>query len=255
MSSEGNGWIGKRVQRLEDGALLRGGGEFMDDLHAPRLHHAAIVRSPHPHARILRLNASKAERLPGVVGVLTGAEVAAASRPFPIGISNRIDYYSCAVDRVRYVGEPVAVVVARDRYEAEDAAELVEVDYEPLPHVLDPEAAIASGAPQLHDHVERNIAVQRTMNFGDPEAAFHAADFTVAARFRFPRYSSIPMETYAVIADYDHANEVFTIRSNFQGPFLLHAVMCRALGCVENKLRVIIRRQIAKVNVAWRLKG
>ncbi|MBI3089069.1 MAG: xanthine dehydrogenase family protein molybdopterin-binding subunit [Candidatus Tectomicrobia bacterium] len=240
MTQAEEGWIGKRVARFEDGRLLRGRGQFMDDLLVAGLHHAALVRSPHPHATILRIDTRAAERLPGVVGVLTGADVKAMSRPFPIGTTTRVDYFCCAIDRVRYVGEPVAVVVARDRYVAEDAADLVVVEYEPLPAAVDPEEAMTAGAPQLHEHAARNIAVQRTMRFGDPEAAFREADLTVSARLHFPRYSSIPLETYAVIADYEPGDGVVTIKANFQGPFLLHSVMARALRLPENKLRVIV---------------
>ncbi|MBI3092376.1 MAG: xanthine dehydrogenase family protein molybdopterin-binding subunit [Candidatus Tectomicrobia bacterium] len=233
------GWIGKPVKRFEDSRLLSGRAQFMHDIVVPRQQHAAIVRSPHPHARIARLDTAKAEAHPGVVGVLTGADVAAMSKPFPIGVQTPQKYYSCAVDKVRFVGQPVAMVVARDRYVAEDAAELVEVEYEPLPHVTDPEAAVAPGAPQLHERVPNNVVLERSMTFGDPEAAFARADHVVSARFRFPRYSSIPMETYAVTAEYDPFTTVYTVRANFPGPFLLHGVMCRALGVPENKLRVI----------------
>src|SRR5512134_1487551 len=145
-------WIGRSVKRVEDGRLLTGRGTFIDD-HPPipNIHHAAIVRSPHAHARILGYDASAALGMEGVVGVVTGEDVAKATRPFSVGVTAPIHYYCTATDRARFVGEPVAVVVARDRYLAEDAAEAVSVRYEPLPAVVDPEKALAPDAPVLHE--------------------------------------------------------------------------------------------------------
>ena len=134
-------WVGRPLRRLEDEALLRGEGRFMDDLDpVPLAGHAAVLRSLLAHARITRLDASAALELPGVIGVLTGADVAAMSRPFPVGVDGARPYYAAAADVARYAGEPLAVVVARDRYIAEDALELIEVEYDPLEPVLDPEA-------------------------------------------------------------------------------------------------------------------
>src|SRR6185312_12371322 len=120
--------------------------------------HAAIVRSPHAHARILGYDVTAALAMEGVVGAITGADVAEACKPFGVGVTAPIHYYPTAVDRVRFVGEPVAVVVARDRYLAEDAAEMVDVAYEPLPAVVDPERALEPGAPILHEKVGSNLA-------------------------------------------------------------------------------------------------
>src|SRR5687768_14671876 len=150
-------WIGKSVPRVEDGRLLTGRGTFIDD-HPPVANacHAAIVRSPHPHARILGYDLQAALAMEGVVGVITGADVAQACKPFGVGVTTPVHYYPAAIDKVRFVGEPVAVVVARDRYLAEDAAEVVGVDYEPLPAVVDPEKALEPDAPILHDRVGSN---------------------------------------------------------------------------------------------------
>ena len=147
-------WIGRSVPRVEDGRLLTGRGTFIDD-HPPvaNLCHAAIVRSPHAHARILGYDLTAALAMEGVVGAITGADVAKACKPFGVGVTAPVHYYPTAIDKVRFVGEPVAVVVARDRYLAEDAAEMVEVDYEPLPAVVDPEKALEPDAPILHEKV------------------------------------------------------------------------------------------------------
>jgi 2-furoyl-CoA dehydrogenase large subunit len=121
-------WVGQSVLRFEDAALLTGGARFIDDLEpVAGLRHAAILRSPHAHADIVSIDADKARQLPGVIGVLTGADVAAIARPIGNLITRKLSYYPCAVGRVRYFGEPVAVVVAEDRYIAEDALDLIEV--------------------------------------------------------------------------------------------------------------------------------
>src|SRR5438270_5357743 len=140
VATERETWIGRAVPRLEDEVLLRGQGEFMDDIDPVRgAGHAAILRSQLPHARIVRLDPSRALEHPGVVGVLTGAHVAAMSQPFPVGVENAPPYFAAAGEVARYAGEPLAVVVARDRYVAEDALELIDVEYEPLEPVLDAE--------------------------------------------------------------------------------------------------------------------
>ena len=156
-------WVGRSILRFEDDALLRGEGRFLDDL-VPVAHryHAAVVRSQLAHARI-EVDTSAALAQPGVVGVLTGADVAALSRPFPAGIETGVPQYAAALDTVRYVGEPIAVVVARDRYLAEDAAELVEVDYDPLDPVLDP---VAAASDPVHERVVPSTATSRKRSPG-----------------------------------------------------------------------------------------
>ncbi|MGH7684474.1 MAG: hypothetical protein ACREMT_09025 [Vulcanimicrobiaceae bacterium] len=137
-------WLGTAVPRKEDPALLTGEGRFIDDLEPfPNLYHAAILRSPHAHARITAIDASRALAIDGVAGVLTGEHVKASCKPFAVGIETQPSFYPCAIDRVRYAGEPVAVVVARDRYLAEDALEAISVSYEPLPAVVSIDDALA----------------------------------------------------------------------------------------------------------------
>ncbi len=235
------GWIGKPVKRVEDGRLLTGRGGFIDD-HPPvgRVHHAAIVRSPHAHARILGYDVAAALQMEGVAGVITGEDVARGTRPFSVGVTSPIHYYCAATDKARFVGEPVAVVVARDRYLAEDAAEQVVVRYEPLPAVLDPERALEPGAPVLHEAVGANLAGHRRLVYGDPDRAFREADVVVRERFRFPKYGSTPIETYGVIARWEPLEGVLTVWSNFMGPFIMHPLTARALGVPENKLRFIV---------------
>jgi 2-furoyl-CoA dehydrogenase large subunit len=223
-------WVGRPLPRLEDEALLRGEGRFMDDLD-PVAHakHAAVLRSPFAHARIARLDPSAALDLPGVVGVLTGADVVALSRPFPAGIDSPIPHYAAAHEVTRYVGEPVAVVVARDRYLAEDALELIEVDYEQLEPALDAETAVDTEA----------CVSDRWFDYGDVAAAFARADLVIRERFRFPRWSCTPVECYGVVCDWNAAERSLTAWANFQGPFTLHSVAAGALGLPGAKLRLV----------------
>ena len=226
-------WVGRALPRLEDEALLRGEGRFVDDLDpVPNVRHAAILRSLVPHARIRGLDASAALELPGVVGVLTGADVAAMSRPFPAGIDSGVEYLAAAHEVTRYAGEPLAVVVADDRYVAEDAVELIQVDYEPQEPVLDVEHAVESDAC-VHD---------RSFAYGDVDAALSRAELVVRERFRFPRWSCTPVECYGVICDWDEASGTLTAWSNFQGPFTLHSVAAAALRLPGSKLRLVTPR-------------
>ncbi len=224
-------WIGRSVPRFEDEALLRGRGRFLDDLDpVPGAQHAAVLRSEHAHARITRLDVERALRLPGVTGVLSGADVHASSRPFPAACESTIPYYAAANEVTRYVGEPLAVVVARDRYVAEDAVEQIEVEYEPLAPVLDPLEALRD---------ERALVSERRFSYGDPDGAFEIADETVEARFCFPAWTGLPIECYAVVADWEQGEKRLTAWTNFQGPFTLHGVAAAALGLHGSRLRLI----------------
>ncbi|HEY2218431.1 MAG TPA: xanthine dehydrogenase family protein molybdopterin-binding subunit [Gaiellaceae bacterium] len=222
-------WVGTPLPRLEDEALLRGLGGFIDDLDpVANAGHAAIVRSQFAHARITGIDVSAALEHPGVIGVVGGAEVAAASSPFPVGVEGAPLQYAAAVDETRYVGEPVAVVVAKNRYLAEDAAELVVVDYDPLDVVVDPLAAPA----------EATVS-DRSFSYGDPDGAFATAHLVVERRFRFPRWAGNPLECYGVVCDWNHAEGALTAWANFQGPFTLHAVAAAALRLPGSRLRLI----------------
>jgi 2-furoyl-CoA dehydrogenase large subunit len=233
-------WIGAAFPRKEDAALLTGNARFVDDMEpVPGIRHVAMLRSPHPHARIKRIDVARAKVHPGVFGVVTGADIAALINPIPSAVRAPIKYYPIAVEKVRYAGEPVALVAAIDRYTAEDAAELIEVEYEPLPPVIDPVAALAPDAALLHEDVGSNSVHRRTFRYGDPEAAFARADKVVKLAWRYPRYSSTPMETYGLIAEFQRAPDRYTIWSNFQGPFILHSLMCGALKVQGNRLRLI----------------
>jgi 2-furoyl-CoA dehydrogenase large subunit len=219
-------WVGRPMLRVEDELLLRGLGSFVDDVDpVPHAGHAAILRSQLAHARITRLDVTRALAHEGVLGVLTGADVVAMSRPFPVAVEGVRPYYAAAADVARYSGEPLAVVVARDRYVAEDAVELIDVDYDPLEAVMDAERG--------------EIVSDRSFSYGDVDAAFDAADVVVEGRYAFPRWTCNPLETYGVVCDWNVPAGTLTAWTNFQGPFTLHSVAAGALGLAGSKLRLI----------------
>ncbi|MHB0841500.1 xanthine dehydrogenase family protein molybdopterin-binding subunit [Stutzerimonas nitrititolerans] len=233
------GHIGRSQARVEDAALLRGLGRYADDVATPPgTLHAAIVRSPHAHARVISVDASAALTMPGVHGVLTGEDVRRWANPFPVGVRAPMEHWCLAVDKVRYVGEPVCVVIADDRYLAEDALDAVKVEYEPLPAIVDPEAATAEDAPVLHEAVGSNVVNERHFRYGEPEEAFAKAVRRVSIKVHFPRNSCTPIECYVVLGQYQPATGTYDVLSNFQGPYALHSVMARALNVPGNRLRL-----------------
>jgi 2-furoyl-CoA dehydrogenase large subunit len=237
--SDDKGWIGQSVERIEDLTLLAGRGRFIDDIAVrPETLHAAILRSPHPHAEIRAVRIDAARHAKGVAAVLTGADVKALSASLVVGVKAPIECWPIAIDRVRYAGEPVAVVVATNRYLAEDALELIEVDYEVLPAIVDPFDALDAKFVRIHEGLGSNIASDRSFRYGDPERAFAQAAHRVSVSIRYPRNSGTPIETYGVVAEYDPGEDAYDILANFQGPFSIHAVMARALKVSGNRLRL-----------------
>ena len=225
VAAERETWVGRSLERVEDAALLRGEGRFIDDLEpVPHAWHAAIVRSQLAHARVT-LDTSAALAVDGVRGVVTGDDVARLSKPFPAGIDSPVPHYAAAVGTARYVGEPLAVVVARDRYVAEDAAELVAVEYEPLEPVLD-----LATAASIHD---------RSFHYGDVDDALAKAHLVVRETFRVARFTCLPVECFGVVCDWDETGGRLTAWANFQGPFTLHGVAAAALGLSGNRLRLL----------------
>src|SRR3972149_2711171 len=206
-------YIGAEVKRREDPRLLRGRGTYVDDLKLPGLLHAAVVRSPHAHARLGAIRADAALRLPGVVAVFTFDDLKAWLKPLPVSgmpppaLQARVGFslrtaaqLPLASGTVRYAGEPVAVLVAESRYVAEDALELVSVDYEPLPVVPDSRAALVPGAPLLYPEWGDNVGASFTHAIGDVEGAFRRADTVVRQTLRVHRYAGMPMECRGVAA-------------------------------------------------------
>ena len=180
--------------------------------------------------------------MPGVRTVLTGADVRRWAAPFVVGVKAPMEHWCLAVDKVRYVGEPVAIVVASDRYVAEDALDLVKVDYEPLAAAVDIDSAAAPDAPILHEAVGSNVVSDRHFAYGDPDAAFSSAARRVRLTVRYPRNSCTPIECFVVVAEHLAGDEGYDVLANFMGPFSLHAVMALALKVPAARLRLRLPR-------------
>jgi carbon-monoxide dehydrogenase large subunit len=231
--------VGARVPRVEDPRFLTGAARYVADLYAPRMLHAAFVRSPIAHGRLHGVDAEAARRLPGVT-VLTCADLQAlAPLVDPVGVSGLLKTPQpvLAVDRVRFVGEAMAVVLADDRYRAEDAAELVEVELEPLPHVM--EIGLGADAPQLFDDVPDNVVYRDRVVIGDVEGAFAGADRVFSASYDMNRYLAAPMETRGCLAAYEQADDRLTFWCSTQMPHILRTTLASALGIAEPRVRTI----------------
>ncbi|MGQ4810635.1 Caffeine dehydrogenase subunit alpha [Candidatus Entotheonellaceae bacterium PAL068K] len=244
-------YFGASVTRREDPRFLRGLGRYVDDIKLPGLLHATIVRSPHPYARLEAMRVDAARALPGVAGVFMFEDLATWMKPMPeagaaplalrerIGLTSRVTpQYPMARDRVRYVGEPVAVVVAQNRATAEDAADLVEVQYEPLSAVVDTEAAAAPDAPRLHPDLDSNVALQFTHAVGDAAAAIQAADVVVRERFRVHRYTGSPVECRGLVVDPHPVDNRLTVWDATQFPHFIQNALVQVLGWPAHRIRV-----------------
>jgi len=235
--------LGARVLRKEDPRLVTGTGSFTADIKLPGMVYVRFVRSPYAHAKIKSIDTSKAKALKGVVAVFTAKDVKLNPVPTAWTIPNADlkipKYYPLAVDKVRYVGDPVAVVVAEDPYTARDAAELVEVEYEPLPAVVEQEEAVKPGAPQLYDEVPNNVAFTWRLSGGNVDAAFASADVVVKHKFVNQRLQPTAMETRAVVAEYNASTDSYTVWITSQNPHVHRLLFSAILGVPEHKLRVI----------------
>lgn len=232
-------WTGHSLERVEDQALLRGEGQFIDDISpGPGALHACFVRSPHPHAVIASIDTARALAIPGVAAVITGADIRRYTKPFVVGVKQPMEHWSLAVDRVRYVGEPVAIICATDRYRAEDAAQVLDIVYDPLPAVIDPLEALESHAAVLHPAVGANLVSDRSFVYGDPEKAFACASRIIDIAIRYPRNAVTPIECMGVIARYIAAEDSYDLTTHFQGPYAIHPVMALALQVPGNRLRI-----------------
>lgn len=233
-------WVGKPVPRQEDLRLVKGKGSYIDDLEID-CYPAAILRSPHAHARIKKIDISKAAALKGVVAVLTGDEVAAQTKPISArAITRPATQYVMAVGKVRYVGEPVAAVAAEDRYVAEDALELIEVDYETLPPVVTLEDALKADAPLVFEEAGSNVLMHDLMEHGDFAAACQEADLFLKETFRVHRYSSTPLEPWGIIAEYQKSIDAFRVWANDQQHGRSITNVCNMLGIPMQKLRLMV---------------
>ncbi|MBB2505220.1 xanthine dehydrogenase family protein molybdopterin-binding subunit [Amycolatopsis echigonensis] len=238
------GLIGARVRRKEDPRLLTGRAQYVDDVVLPGLLEAAVLRSPHPHARIRSVDTSRARALPGVFDVLVGPEVRdACAAPQPvvwlmIPDQRMTGQYALAVDKVRYVGQPVAVVAAKNRYVAEDALALIEVDYEVLPAVSTLDDALAPDAPLLYEDWPDNVSCRQTIPKGDVETAFAEADVVVTETLEFGRQTGAPLETRGVVVSWDPLTDRLDAWLSTQSPNLARDLLGDVLGLPVERIRV-----------------
>ena len=235
--------VGARIKRTEDPRLLTGLGAYTDDRQVMRVLHVAFRRSDQAHARIRSIDCSAARAAPGVVAVLTAEDLSAAVQPL-VATSRMPNYYPTpllplAQHKVRYVGEPVVGVIAQSRYHAEDALELIAIDYEPLAAVSDPEAAARSGAALLHEEAGSNVLVSREFKRGDVDAAAQSAPVRVKGRFRMHRKTALAIEPRACLAEYEAGREALTLHSATQVPGIVRDALATALDIPGHRIRVV----------------
>jgi len=243
--------MGARVKRVEDPRLLTGRGRFLDDITMPGTAEIAFVRSPYGHAKIRSIETAEALRSAGVLGILTGEEAARQARPLQAKLHEApglerlaraykiADWYPLARGRVRYVGEAVVAVVAENRYLAEDAAEKVSVDYEPLPVVMEVEKSLQPDAPLLYESWGDNVMLKADFRSGDTERAFREAHVVVRETFRTNRCTGLSIETRGCIAKYDPSSESLVLWTSSQIPHVVRMTVAELIGIPENKFQVI----------------
>ena len=232
-------WIGKNIKRVQSERLVAGRGKFVADIELANMKHAAVVHSTEPHARIVSIDTSKAKALPGVIAVFTGAELALHTTPLPTTCEGPIYWPVVAVDKVRYLGESVAVVVAETREIAEDGCELVEVVYDPLPLVMDVFKAMEPDAPLIHEIHGSNIAFHRKLTFGEVEKHFAEADHVFRDRLLWSRTMAMPLETNGAVADWDSSIGVLTIYVPSQMLNIFGHLLADCLKIPANKLNFV----------------
>jgi carbon-monoxide dehydrogenase large subunit len=236
-------FVGRPLKRREDPVLLTGRGIYVDDIKLPEMLHAVIVRSDYAHARIKKVDLTGALRVPGVVFALEGKEVSRLTKPLPLIVSlpwmRKASVYVLAVDKVHYTGEPVAVVVATDRFVAEDAAEEVQVEYEPLEAVTDAEEALHPNAPRLYEDWESNEMLAYRFKAGAPDEALENADHVIREKIVRHRYTAAPIETRGYVASYDPFSKVLTYYASVQTPHILRTLIAKSLDIPEDRVRVI----------------
>jgi carbon-monoxide dehydrogenase large subunit len=245
-------YFGASVKRKEDPRFLRGDGRFVDDVRLAGMLHAAFLRSPHPHARIVSVRTEAAAAMPGVIRVFTFRDLERWMKPLPVfgavppGLAAAIRFdirqpaqYALCPDRARYVGEIVAMVVAEDRYRAEDAADAIEVEWEPLPAVVDMQAAAAPGGPLVHEAAGTNVAVGFTHAIGDVDRAFAGADVVMRETFRIQRYVGMPLEGRGVVAAWDRRDGSLTTWNSTQVSHFVQQGLSASLELPPTKIRVI----------------
>src|SRR6516225_863695 len=236
-------YVGQAMKRKEDPRLVSGTSTYVDDVVLPGMLHMAVTRSIHAHARIKHIDTSKAQKLPGVVAVVTGEEVAAHCGPIPCAASlpnmKNAQQPLLARGKVRFVGEPIAAIIAENKYIARDAADLIEVDYDPIPAVVNPEKALEPSSPRLYEEFSDNIGFNFSFESGNTEEAFKKADVIVKERFINQRLAPVSMEPRGVVATYQAPDNELVVWNSTQQPHGLRTLLANMLRVDENRTRVI----------------
>ncbi len=241
-----NSYIGRSVPRPNLSRLTQGRGQYVSDVVLPRMAHVAFVRSPHAHARIKAIDAAQAKQAPGIIAVVTGAELAKVITPW-VGVLTHLKglksapQHAIAVQRACWQGEAVCAVVARTRAQAEDACALIAVDYEPLPAVTDAETALDPATPVIHPELGDNLTFERTLNAGDADKGFAAADAVVETTFVFGRHTGVTNEPRAIVADWNPGEERLTVYQGTQAPHMTQNLFAKHLGLEEHQVRVLTK--------------
>jgi carbon-monoxide dehydrogenase large subunit len=240
--------LGRRVKRNEDPRLLTGQAQFVDDVHIPRMLHAAFKRSDYAHARVLSIDVEAAREMPGVVAIYVAEDLGDYWQPSPLLVSpppaqhvvfNQRTAGPLAKEKVRYVGEPLAMVVAHSRYLAEDAAEAIFVDYEPLEAVVDPARGLEEGAPLVHDDLDSNLAAHVIQTKGDYDTARAQAGLVISRHFDYDRGSAAPMETRGIVAQWDALAHHLTVWDSTQAPIVIRNMLAGMLDLSQRQVRVV----------------
>ncbi|MGB6313757.1 MAG: xanthine dehydrogenase family protein molybdopterin-binding subunit, partial [Pseudolabrys sp.] len=241
-----NSYIGRSVPRPNLQRLTQGRGLYVSDVTLPRMAHVAYVRSPHAHARIVNIVTEAAKKAPGVIAAVIGAELAKVMTPW-VGVLTHLKGLKSApqaplaVERACWQGEAVCAVVARTRAEAEDACELVEVRYEELPAVTDPEIALDAKTPVIHASLGDNLCFERNLDVGAVDKAFGESDAVVEATFRFGRHTGVTTEPRAVVADWNEGEQRMTVYHGTQAPHMMQNLFAKHLGIAEHQVRVLTK--------------
>jgi aerobic carbon-monoxide dehydrogenase large subunit len=241
-----NSYIGRSVPRPNLARLLQGRGQYVSDLALPRMVHVVYLRSPHAHADIVAIDKAAALKMPGVVAVVTGAEVAAVCTPW-VGVLTHLPglrsarQYAIAIERARWQGEAVAAIVARSRAEAEDAAEHVVVEYREREPVTDMRSALDPATPIIHPALGDNLAFERRLDVGAVDEAFAKSDAVVEAEFVFGRHTGVTLEPRCVVADYDPGADRITLYQGTQAPHMVQNIVAKHLGFREEQVRVVCK--------------
>lgn len=241
-----NSYIGRTVPRPNLGRLLQGHGQYVSDMVLPRMGHVAFLRSPYAHARIVGIDSAEARKMPGVIAIVTGAELAEVITPW-VGVLSHLKglksapQHAIAVDRACWQGEAVAAIVAASRAAAEDAAEQVLVDYEELEPVTDMRTALDPATPVIHAELGDNLAFERRLDAGAVDAAFADADHVVEAEFVFGRHTGVTLEPRSILADWNPGEERLTVYQGTQAPHMMQNIFAKHLGLEEAQVRVVCK--------------